>query len=245
MCRRIGRRPGQALQRLDGGHQLHPVVRGGGALAAADLLGVRPVPEQCAPAARARVAAARAVSVDLDRPCLVVLLPGHQASAASRSASGSSSRGVARSGRPTTARSAPASRYCGGRLGGRVEISRRVGVQPDVHRAGDLRRIPAKIGAVPEQGLLQVQPVGRILRDGVPLLCPPRRRAQGPLLAPAADHHRRMGTLDRFRLAARVGEPEIASVERRGGIAQQPDDGLDALVEPVEPLRAWAAASIP
>jgi len=43
-------------------------------------------------------------------------------------------------------------------------------------------------------------------------------------------------SLYRLRLAARVGELDVPPGERGGGLAQQADDGLDALVEPVEPL---------
>src|SRR5690348_531929 len=58
-------RPGQALQRLDRGGQLHPVVRGQAGVAAAQLLLVNAVAQQRAPAARSRVAAAGAVGPDV------------------------------------------------------------------------------------------------------------------------------------------------------------------------------------
>src|SRR5262245_8641047 len=62
---------GEALERLDGRHQFHPVIRGAFALAAAYLLGVGAVGEHRAPAAWPRVAAARAVGIELDdRPAL-------------------------------------------------------------------------------------------------------------------------------------------------------------------------------
>ena len=48
-----------------------------------------------------------------------------------------------------------------------------------------------------------------------------------------------MWPLHRLRLAPCVGEPHVLPGEGGGGLAQQADDGLDALVEPVEPLAQW------
>jgi hypothetical protein len=42
--------------------------------------------------------------------------------------------------------------------------------------------------------------------------------------------------LHRLRLAPRVGQLDVLPGEGGGGLAQQADDGLDALVKPVEPL---------
>ena len=111
-----------------------------------------------------------------------------------------------------------------------------VRVDAHVDRTSDLVHVPPDGGAVPGQHLLQLGPVLRALRDGVPLLGEARHGAQRALLAPAADGDRRVRPLHRLRLAPRVGEPNVPSGERGGGLAQQADDGLDALVEPIEPL---------
>src|SRR5690348_4380537 len=109
-------------------------------------------------------------------------------------------------------------------------------VGADVDGTGDLAHVPADRGAVPGEDLLQLEPVLRAGHDGVPLLGPAGHRAQGALLAAAADGDRRVGPLDRLRLASRVGERDVSPAERRDRLAQQADDGLDTLVEPVEPL---------
>jgi len=111
-----------------------------------------------------------------------------------------------------------------------------VRVDAHVDRTSDLVHVPPDGGAVPGQHLLQLEPVLRALRDGVPLLGEARHGAQRALLAAAADGDRRVRPLHRLRLAPRVGEPNVSSGERGGGLAQQADDGLDALVEPIEPL---------
>jgi len=111
-----------------------------------------------------------------------------------------------------------------------------VRVDAHVDRTSDLVHVPPDGGAVPGQHLLQLEPVLRSLRDGVPLLGEARHGAQRALLSAAADGDRRVRPLHRLRLAPRVGEPNVSSGERGGGLAQQADDGLDALVEPVEPL---------
>ena len=111
-----------------------------------------------------------------------------------------------------------------------------VRVDAHVDRTSDLVHVAPDGGAVPGQHLLQLEPVLRALRDGVPLLGEARHGAQRALLAAAADGDRRVRPLHRLRLAPRVGEPNVSSGERGGGLAHQADDGLDALVEPVEPL---------
>ncbi len=112
------------------------------------------------------------------------------------------------------------------------------GVRGDanVDRAGDLVHVPADRVAVPGQDFLQLEPLLRAFCDGVPLLRPARHRAQCALLAAAADGDRRMRPLHRLRLAPGVGELDVLPGERGRGLAQQADDSLDALVEPVEPL---------
>jgi 3-hydroxyisobutyrate dehydrogenase-like beta-hydroxyacid dehydrogenase len=111
-----------------------------------------------------------------------------------------------------------------------------VGLDAHVDRAGDLVHVPPERGAVPGEHLLQLQPLLRALGDGVPLLGPARHGPQRPLLAPAADRDRRVRPLDGLRLAPGLGELDVPPVERGSGLAQQPDDGLYALVEPVEPF---------
>jgi 3-hydroxyisobutyrate dehydrogenase-like beta-hydroxyacid dehydrogenase len=111
-----------------------------------------------------------------------------------------------------------------------------VGLDAHVDRTGDLVHVATESGAVPGEHLLQLQPLLRALGDGVPLLGPARYGAQRPLLAAAADRNRRVRLLHRLRLAPGLGEPDVLAGERRGGLAQQPDDGLYALVEPVEPF---------
>ena len=123
----------------------------------------------------------------------------------------------------------------GGRRG-QQGFQARLRVDAHVDRTGDLVNVSPDGGAVPGQHVLQLQPVLRALGDDVPLLGPACRRAQRPLPAAAADGHRRMGPLHRLRLASGVGELDVSSGECGGGLAQQPDDGLDALVEAVEPL---------
>jgi 3-hydroxyisobutyrate dehydrogenase-like beta-hydroxyacid dehydrogenase len=122
--------------------------------------------------------------------------------------------------------------------GGRRDGGPQAGVRihANVDRTSDLVHVPADRGAVPGQDFLQLEPLLRALGDGVPLLRPERHRTQRALLAAAADGDRRMRPLHRFRLAPGVGEPDVLPGERGRGLAQQPDDGLDALVEPVEPL---------
>jgi 3-hydroxyisobutyrate dehydrogenase-like beta-hydroxyacid dehydrogenase len=124
-------------------------------------------------------------------------------------------------------------------VGGRhCDHGLQVPVRLDAHvdRAGDLVHIPAERGAVPSEHLLQLQPLLRAFGDGVPLLGPARHGAQRALLAAAADRDRRVRLLDRLRLAPGLGELDVPAAERGRGLAQQPDDGLHALVEPVEPL---------
>jgi hypothetical protein len=58
----------QVLQRLNGRHQLHAVVRGLRGFAAADLLDPSSVPQYGAPSARTWIAAAGAIGEDLDDP---------------------------------------------------------------------------------------------------------------------------------------------------------------------------------
>jgi 3-hydroxyisobutyrate dehydrogenase-like beta-hydroxyacid dehydrogenase len=111
-----------------------------------------------------------------------------------------------------------------------------VGLDAHVDRAGDLVHVAPHGGAVPGEHLLQLKPLLRALGDGVPLLGPARHGAQRALLAAAADRHWRVRLLDRLRLAPGLGELDVPAGERRRGLAQQPNDGLDALVEPVEPL---------
>ena len=111
-----------------------------------------------------------------------------------------------------------------------------VGLDAHVDRTGDLVHVAPERRAVPGEHLLQLQPLLRALGDGVPLLGPARHGAQRPLLAAAADRHRRMRLLHRLRLAPGLGELDVLAGERGRGLAQQPDYGLDALVEPVEPL---------
>jgi 3-hydroxyisobutyrate dehydrogenase-like beta-hydroxyacid dehydrogenase len=111
-----------------------------------------------------------------------------------------------------------------------------VGLDAHIDRTGDLVHVPPESGAVPGEHLLQFQPLLGALGDGVPLLSPARHGAQRPLLPAAADRDRRVRLLHRFRLAPGLGELDVLAGKRRGGLAQQPDDGLDALVEPVEPF---------
>jgi 3-hydroxyisobutyrate dehydrogenase-like beta-hydroxyacid dehydrogenase len=124
-------------------------------------------------------------------------------------------------------------------VGGRGRYRRlRAAVLVDAHvdRTGDLVHVPPDGGAVPGQHFLQLAPLLRALRDGVPLLSPPRHRTQRALLPAPADGDRRVRPLHRLRFAPCVGELDVLPGERGGGLAQQADDGLDALVEAVEPL---------
>jgi len=109
-----------------------------------------------------------------------------------------------------------------------------VGLDAQVDRTGDLVYVASGGGAVPGQHVLQLKPVLRPVDDGVPLLRPARHRAQRTFLAAAADRDRRMRPLHRLRLAPGLGQLDVAARERGGGLAQQADDGLDTLVEPVE-----------
>ena len=120
----------------------------------------------------------------------------------------------------------------GGRGQRRFQIS--VGLHAQVDRAGDLVHVASDGGAVPGEHVLQLKPVLRALGDGVPLLRPARHRAQRARLAAAADRDRRMRPLRRLRLAPGLGELDVPARERGGGLAQQADDGLHTLVEPVE-----------
>ncbi|MGB6584119.1 MAG: DUF1932 domain-containing protein, partial [Streptosporangiaceae bacterium] len=122
--------------------------------------------------------------------------------------------------------------------GGRRYDGLQAGVRgdADVDRAGDLVHVPADRVAVPGQDFPQLEPLLRVICDDVPLLRPARDRAQCALLAAAADGDRRMRPLHRLRLAPGVGELDVLPGERGRGLAQQADDSLDALVEPVEPL---------
>jgi 3-hydroxyisobutyrate dehydrogenase-like beta-hydroxyacid dehydrogenase len=130
-------------------------------------------------------------------------------------------------------------------VGAGVTVGRRLGdhglevnvpLDPDVDRAGDLVQVPPDGGAVPGEHLPQLEPLLRALGDGVPLLGPPGHGAQRTLPAAAADRDRRVRLLHWFRLAPGLGEPDVAAGERGDGLAQQQHDGLDTLVEPVEPL---------
>jgi hypothetical protein len=122
--------------------------------------------------------------------------------------------------------------------GGRRHDRFRVRVRPEaqVDRTGDLAHVPSDGGAVPGQDVLKLEPLLRALGERVPLLGPARHGAQRAPLAAAADRDRRMRPLHGLRLAPGVGELDVLAGERGDGLAEQADDGLDALVEPVEPL---------
>src|SRR2546421_414816 len=80
-----------------------------------------------------------------------------------------------------------------------------------------------------EQDLFELAVLAGIHQDRVPLLRPARhgpQRARGPL---SADRDRRVRPLHRLGLAAGIGEPDVAAVQRRGRLAEQADDGLHAL----------------
>jgi len=111
-----------------------------------------------------------------------------------------------------------------------------VGLHADVDRAGDLVHVAPEGGAVPGEHLLQLKPLLRALGDGVPLLGPARHGTQRALLSAAADRDRRVRLLHRLRFAPGLGELDVLASEGGRGLAQQPDDRLDALVETVEPL---------
>ena len=157
-----------------------------------------------------------------------------QARGRSASASGARTSGGAPCGRFMMARSAPASRYAA--AAATAGPGTLVGVDAHVDRAGDLGRVAAQALAVLDQGLLEAGPLAGIRGDRVPLLGPARGGAQRPLPAPAADRDRRMGPLHRLGLATGVGQVQVLAVERGRGVAEQPDDDLDALVEAVHAL---------
>ena len=87
--------------------------------------------------------------------------------------------------------------------------------QPRVDGAADLTRVAADLlAALMEDGPLGREVLGRDERH-VPRVGEPRRDAQRALLAAPADHDGRARALHRLGLAARIGEPVVATVERR------------------------------
>src|SRR5260370_11324220 len=96
------------------------------------------------------------------------------------------------------------------RPGGDVALGHRagggeiVGIDPDLHRALDLRRVaPNRAAVLVEHGVLVLETLDRPAGE-VPDVGVLRRDPEGELLAPAADDDGRVGLLYGLRLAARV-----------------------------------------
>src|SRR5450756_680542 len=83
---------------------------------------------------------------------------------------------------------------------------------------------------------LELSVAGRVLDRRVPFRCPAGRGAQRPLRPVAADGDRRVRALHGLRLAPCVRQRDVLARVVRDGLREQQGNGLDSLVEPVEPL---------
>ena len=76
----------------------------------------------------------------------------------------------------------------------------------------------------------------------VPLVCPPRRNAQGSLLALAPNDDRRAGPLHWLWLTPSIGELVVGAIEVEPLLSEQPIDNRTRFFEPVKPLSPSTAS---